>query len=226
LDGLDGSIELVGVGQCHPVGVGEPCAPVLDALFDLAKEPAATKVLRCLDAVAPGWLLQLPALVDVDHGSALVNRTLGSTPERILQEALDLFDALASVGYGPLVLTIACSLFHLGEFDDAIQHAREALSHYDSDRDRTALAVVGENAFVTSQHWAAFSLWFTGYPDTALGHSQAAVRMVRRPDYAFSLCLALEMAAMLHQLRREPVQVAELAGEMQTLAVQGGLPYR
>jgi hypothetical protein len=50
--------------------------------------------------------------------------------------------------------------------------------------------------------------------------------MARRPDYAFSLCMALEMAAMLHQLRREPEQVAELATEMQTLAVQGGLPYR
>jgi DNA-binding winged helix-turn-helix (wHTH) protein/tetratricopeptide (TPR) repeat protein len=603
LAGLDENIELVGVGQCHPVGVGEPYAPVLDAIFDLAKGPAAAEVLRCLDAVAPGWLLQLPALIDVDHGSSLVNRTLGSTPERMLREALDLFDALASAGYGPLVLTIddlhwadrptldlitavgrrrrpasllvlgtyrhtdldeghrllatvseltvrrlathirlqplslessaelikrqradppppdamkalhrrsggnplflgalldttaergpdndlprslremvehhldrlqsadrevieaaavagidfavqllgssgevddvwqrchalarrdqliafddrgrqgyfrfrhslyqeviyagvppprrralhqlvgerleattvdvtsaaaelaehftrsgdgqravryrlaaaevaalrnapaaalehlraglkmlplvsdgderqrmeadllassvamalpvegldspqaepglqrarklyaamndtasanhmtywlaglheyrgefdksralmrqrlqtaagedrelvelhdllACSLFHLGEFGEAIQHAREALSHYDSDRDRTALAFVGENAFVTSQHWVAFSLWFTGYPDTALRHSQAAVQMARRPDYAFSLCLALEMAAMLHQLRREPERVLELAGEMHTLAVQGGLPYR
>jgi adenylate cyclase len=121
---------------------------------------------------------------------------------------------------------LACSLYHLGEFVESIQHAQEALSRYDSDRDRTALAFVGENAFVTSQHWAAFSLWFTGYPDTALERSHTAVRMARRPDYAFSLCMALEMAAMLHQLRREPEQVAELAAEMQTLAIQGGLPYR
>jgi DNA-binding winged helix-turn-helix (wHTH) protein/tetratricopeptide (TPR) repeat protein len=601
LAGLDGSIELVGVGQCHPVGAGEPYAPVLDAIFDLAKGPAAAEVLRRLDTVAPGWLLQLPALIDVDHESSLVNRTLGATPERMLREALDLFDALAAVGYGPLVLVVddlhwadrptldlitavgrrrrpasllvigtyrhtdlddghplsatvselvvrglarhvrleplsletttelvagrradppppdaikalhrrsggnplflgalldtaehgpdtdlprslrelvehhlerlqpadrevietaavagidfpvrllgssrevdevwqrchalarrdqliafddrgrqgyfhfrhslyrevtyagvphprrralhqlvgerleattddvtssaaelaehftqsgdgrravrhrlvaaevaalrnapaaalehlrsglemlplvpdgeerqrveadllassvamalsvdgfdspqaepelqrarelyvavndtgsanrmtywlaglheyrgefdrsealmrqrlqtagedrqlvelhdllACSLFHLGEFGDSIQHAREALSRYDSDRDRTTLAFVGENAFVTSQHWAAFSFWFTGYPDTALRHSQAAVRMARRPDYAFSLCLGLEMAAMLHQLRREPERVVELAAEMETLAVQGGLPYR
>jgi DNA-binding winged helix-turn-helix (wHTH) protein/tetratricopeptide (TPR) repeat protein len=603
LAGLDGTIELVGVGQCHSVGAGEPYAPVLEAIFDLAKGPAAAEALRCLDTVAPGWLLQLPALIDVDHGSSLVNRTLGSTPERMLREALDLFDALASAGYSPLVLIIedlhwadrptldlitavarrrrpasllalgtyrntdldeghpllatvseltvrelathirleplslesttelvkrrradspppdamerlyrrcggnplflgalldttvergpdadlprnlrevvehqldrlrpadremieaaaviglefavqllgssseidemwlrchalarheqliafddrgrpgyfhfrhslyqevtysgvphprrralhqlvgerleattddamssaaeladhftrsedgrravryrlaaaeiaalrnapaaalehlrtgleklalvpdaeerqraeadllassvamalsvegwdspqaeaallrarelyagvndsgsanrmtywlaglheyrgefdrsealmqqrlqladgeeqelvalhdllACSLYHLGEFGDALQHAKEALLRYDSDRDRTALAFVGENVFVTSQHWTAFSLWFTGYPDTALRHSQAAVQMARRPDYAFSLCQALEMAAMLHQLRREPEQVAELASEMQGLAVEGGLPYR
>jgi predicted ATPase len=106
LAGLGGTIELVGVGQCHPVGAGERYAPVLDAIFDLAKGSAAAEVLRCLDAVAPGWLLQLPALVDVDHGSSLVNRTLGATPERMLREALDLFDALAAAGYGPLVLTI------------------------------------------------------------------------------------------------------------------------
>ena len=104
--GLDERVELLGVGQCHPVSAGEPYAPVLEAIFDLAKGPAAAPALRCLDAMAPGWLLQLPALIDVDHGSSLVNRTLGSTPERMLREALDLFDALASVGYGPLVLTI------------------------------------------------------------------------------------------------------------------------
>jgi hypothetical protein len=85
---------------------------------------------------------------------------------------------------------------------------------------------VGENAFVTSQHWTAFSLWITGHPDTALSHSQAAVQMARRPDYDFSLCMALEMAAMLHQLRREPERVVELASEMHTLANRGGLPYR
>ena len=50
--------------------------------------------------------------------------------------------------------------------------------------------------------------------------------MARRPDYAFSLCMALEQAATLHQLRREPARVAELAAEMETLAVQGDLPYR
>jgi DNA-binding winged helix-turn-helix (wHTH) protein/tetratricopeptide (TPR) repeat protein len=106
LAGLDGTVELVGSGQCHPVGTGEPYGPVLDAIFDLAKGPTGAEVQRCLDAVAPGWLLQLPALLDVDHRSSLVNRTLGATPERMLREALDLFDALASAGYGPLVLTI------------------------------------------------------------------------------------------------------------------------
>jgi hypothetical protein len=88
LNGLEETIELIGVGQCHPVGVGEPYGPVLEAIFDLAKGPAAAEVLRCLDAVAPGWLLQLPALVDVDHGSSLINRTLGATPERMLREVL------------------------------------------------------------------------------------------------------------------------------------------
>ena len=88
LAGLDGTIELVGVGQCNPVGVGEPYGPVLDAIFDLAKGPAAAEVLRCLDALAPGWLLQLPALIDVDHGSSLINRTLGATPERCFERRL------------------------------------------------------------------------------------------------------------------------------------------
>lgn len=599
---LEGTVDLVGIGQCHPVGAGEPYAPVLEAIFDLAKGAAATDARRCLDAVAPGWLLQLPALIDVGHETSLVNRTLGSTPERMLREALDLFDMLASAN-GPLAIILedlhwadratldlitavarrrrpasllvigtyrhtdlgddhplpamvselvlrgqarhlrleplsledtttlvakrqadpplpeamsalhrrsggnplflgalldttaergvgsdlpwslremvqhqldrlypidrdlieaaavagaefaalllgesneidevwqrcralarrdqlitfdahdrpgcfrfrhslyqevtysevprarlrilhqqvgerleattddttwsaaelaehfthsgdglraaryrlvaagvaalrnapgaalehirqglemlplvpdgeerqrteadllansvamalsvesidypqaetrlqraselylavndsglanrmtywlaglhefrgefdrtqalmqrglqtavgdehalvelhnlfACSLFHVGEFADAIRYAREALSGYEPDRDRTAFAFAGENSFVTSQHWAAFSLWFMGYPDTALQHSQAAMEMARRPDYAFSLCMGLEQAAMLRQLRREPELVAELAGEMRMLAVEGGLKYR
>jgi tetratricopeptide (TPR) repeat protein len=150
---------------------------------------------------------------EFDQSQALMQQRL-QTADGEERELVELHDLLA------------CSLYHLGEFGDAIDHAQEALSRYDSDRDRTALAFVGENAFVTSQHWAAFSLWFTGYPDTALRHSQAAMQMARRPDYAFSLCMALEMAAMLHQLRREPERVAELASEMQVLAVEGGLPYR
>ena len=102
---LEGTVDLVGIGQCHPVGAGEPYAPVLEAIFDLAKGAAATDARRCLDAVAPGWLLQLPALIDVGHETSLVNRTLGSTPERMLREALDLFDMLASAN-GPLVIIL------------------------------------------------------------------------------------------------------------------------
>jgi len=101
-----------------------------------------------------------------------------------------------------------------------------ALAHYDPVRDMATLAVVGENAFVSSQHWAAHSLWFAGHADAALERSDAAVRLARRPDHAFSLCHALEQAAELRQFRREPDQVRRLAGEMLTLAVEGGLPYR
>ena len=102
---LEGTVDLVGIGQCHPVGAGEPYAPVLEAIFDLAKGAAATDARRSLDAVAPGWLLQLPALIDVGHETSLVNRTLGSTLERMLREALDLFDMLASAN-GPLVIIL------------------------------------------------------------------------------------------------------------------------
>jgi hypothetical protein len=121
---------------------------------------------------------------------------------------------------------IACSRLHLGAFADALRHAEAALAHYDPKRDLTVLAMVGENTFVTSQHWTAFALWFTGWADRALQHSAAAVEFARRPGHAFCLCLALEQAATLHQLRREPDRVRDLAEEMLALAAEGGLPYR
>jgi DNA-binding winged helix-turn-helix (wHTH) protein/tetratricopeptide (TPR) repeat protein len=121
---------------------------------------------------------------------------------------------------------LACSTFHLGAFADALRHAEVALARYDPVRDRATLAMVGENAFVSSQHWAAYCLWFTGRAEQALERSDAAVRFARRPDHAFSLCHALEQAAMLRQLFREPDRVVELADELLTLAVEFGLPYR
>ena len=121
---------------------------------------------------------------------------------------------------------LACSTFHLGEFATALRHAEQAVSRYDAERDRAALAAVGENVFVTSQHWAAYCLWFTGRERSALERSKTAVEVARRPDHAFSLCLALELAAVLHQHRGDVDRVRKLAGEMATRAVEGGLPYR
>src|SRR5215213_2241161 len=112
-----------------------------------------------------------------------------------------------------------------GEVNESILHARQALTRYGSDRDRTALAFVGENAFVTSQHWAAFSLWFTGYPDTALRHSQAAVRMARRPDYAFSLCMALEQAASRSGFQSLPARCRRWPSRVACPTVRQRLEY-
>ena len=121
---------------------------------------------------------------------------------------------------------LACSTFHLGAFAEALRHAEQALARYDPVRDRDVLAMVGENAFVSSQHWAAYCLWFTGRAEQALERSEAAVRLARRPDHAFSLCHALDLAAILRQLRWEPDRVVELAGELLSLATEFCVPYR
>jgi DNA-binding winged helix-turn-helix (wHTH) protein len=205
---------------------------------DLSTGAAVTAI------VAEGWAAP-EAVAGLQRASAAYGR-LGDTASAVratyamagIHEVRGEYDKSRAITVGQLAAAagddqavvqlhdiIACSTFHLGDFGGALQHAEEALLRYDPERDFSVLAIVGENVFVSCQHWAGFSLWFTGYADSALTRSDAAVQLARRPDHTFSLCHALEQAAMLRQFRREPDHVLQLAGEMHALAVERGMPY-
>jgi predicted ATPase len=97
---------LAGVGQCigHR-GPGEPYMPVLEALGELARGPAADTVLAALAQRAPTWLVELPWLLDAAPDPEAVRlRAQGATRARMLREALEVFDAIGASG--PLVLVL------------------------------------------------------------------------------------------------------------------------
>ena len=59
--------------------------------------------------------------------------------------------------------------------------------------------------------YAAWALWFLGYPDQALKRSHEALTLAQELSHPFSLAFALTCAAMLHQFRREGQAAQERA---------------
>jgi DNA-binding winged helix-turn-helix (wHTH) protein/tetratricopeptide (TPR) repeat protein len=121
---------------------------------------------------------------------------------------------------------LACSSFHQGIFEEALQHAETAVAVYDPAEHLALMALHGENPGVSSRHWAAHALWFLGYPDRALAMIGQALELAGDLAHSFSLSHAHEHAAYLHQYRLEPGKVLSHADATLRLATKQGYPYR
>jgi DNA-binding winged helix-turn-helix (wHTH) protein/energy-coupling factor transporter ATP-binding protein EcfA2 len=90
-------------GQClEQRGAPEPYLPVFDALGRLCRDDG--EALALLSRLAPTWLVQMPALVEPRDRADLERRALGGTTERMLREAAEALEAVASDR--PLVLVL------------------------------------------------------------------------------------------------------------------------
>ncbi|HEY8549013.1 MAG TPA: AAA family ATPase [Vicinamibacterales bacterium] len=86
---------LIGRGQAvEYVGAGEAYMPVLDALARLCHGDRGATVVDWLTRCAPTWLLQLPSVIPGDQLPELRERTLGSTPERMVREMIELLERM------------------------------------------------------------------------------------------------------------------------------------
>jgi DNA-binding winged helix-turn-helix (wHTH) protein len=92
-------------GRCvEHFGPREPYLPLLDAIGPLSRGQHGERMLQLLRRYAPGWLAQLPALVDETEHAALARRAVGITGPRMLRELADAFEAAARES--PLVLRL------------------------------------------------------------------------------------------------------------------------
>ena len=73
--------------------------------------------------------------------------------------------------------------------------------------------------------FAAWTLWYLGYPDQGLARSQEAVTLAQQSAHPFSLGFALSFAAVFHQFRREVRATQERAEAAIRLATEQGFPY-
>ena len=84
-------------GQCiEGYGGKEAYYPMLEALRDLCRGPAAQLVIEALSVAAPTWLVQFPSLVTREQREMLQREIVGATRERMLREiseALELITA-------------------------------------------------------------------------------------------------------------------------------------
>ena len=73
--------------------------------------------------------------------------------------------------------------------------------------------------------YAAWTLWYLGYPDQGLARSHEAVTLAQQIAHPFSLGFALSCAAVFHQFRREVRAAQERAEAAISLATEQGFPH-
>jgi DNA-binding SARP family transcriptional activator len=147
--------------------------------------------------------------------------------ERFLQESLSLSGRTLTGG----VLTdshelLACTLFHQGSFDDALQHAERGLEAYDGNYINLATAAYGDNPGAACHSWAALSLWFLGYPDRARERVEAAVALTNDPARRHGQATALAQAAVVSQCRGDLADTRTYAEAALEAATRDGYRYR
>jgi DNA-binding SARP family transcriptional activator len=96
---------LVAQGQCVETGgASEPYHPVLDALARAGAGPDGAAITAVLDERAPTWLAELPWLVPEERRGELAERAISRTRDRMLREAVEALEALAT--QRPVVLVL------------------------------------------------------------------------------------------------------------------------
>jgi predicted ATPase len=119
---------------------------------------------------------------------------------------------------------VASGLTHvcLGQFAAALDHLQGGIELYDPQQHGDHAFVYGQDPGVVCLAWAAWALWFLGYPNKALEKSREAIALARRLNYPFSLAYALGCAAVFHQFRRESAPTHAHAEETITLSAEQG----
>src|SRR5688500_12289883 len=110
------------------------------------------------------------------------------------------------------------TLYFLGEFAPAQEHIERSLALYDPQQHRSHAFLYGLDPGVHCRSYAAWILWFFGYPDQALKRSQEALALAQKFSFPYILAIALNFAALFHQLRREGQAAQERAEAAMTLS--------
>jgi predicted ATPase len=114
---------------------------------------------------------------------------------------------------------------YLGATADAHTHFTQGIALYDPHQHHVAVLLYGEDAGVICHIYAAFRLWYLGYPDQASACFQEAMTLAQQSAHPFSLGFTLSLAAMLHQFRREMRAAQERAEAAIRLTTEQGFPH-
>jgi predicted ATPase len=168
---------------------------------------------------------ETPQLFPVLHG--LWEFYLGRAKYQTARELGEQLLALAQRAQDPALLmpsytVLGVTLRFLGEFASAREYLEQGITLYDPQKHRSLAFLHGLDPGVDCLSAAAFVLWYLGHPEQALQRSHEALILAQGLSHPFSLGLALVMAALLHQLRRERRAAQERAEAAMTLATEQG----
>jgi class 3 adenylate cyclase/predicted ATPase len=155
-------------------------------------------------------------------------RCYGGRGQAVAAELVEELYALAERSRDPDLLVEAhmargTMLLGGGALVEALTHLDRASAIYDRERHRSHAVMYNVDPGVVSHSRASWALWALGYPDQALARSGEGLALGRAQGHPNSLGMALSWAAMLHQFRREPRAVEEIAEATVALATEHGL---
>jgi len=113
----------------------------------------------------------------------------------------------------------------LGEHPPARAHLEQSLMLYDPQQHHAHTGLFGWNLGVFDRVLGSHALWHLGYPDQALVMSHEGLALAQQLSHPFSLAVALDYAAMLHQFRREGSAVYGRAEAALALCTEQGFTY-
>ena len=119
----------------------------------------------------------------------------------VIQELAAQFLALAEKQGTTVPLMIGHNLMGIaltstGDIVEGQAHFDRALALYDPAEHRPLAMRFGQDIRVTILSCRSWALWWLGYPETALGDNEHALRHAREIDRAVDLCFALDYASI------------------------------
>jgi predicted ATPase len=120
---------------------------------------------------------------------------------------------------------LGATLFYLGAVNTAHTHCTQGMTLYAPQQHRAAAFLYGDDAGVICHRYAAWALWYLGYPEQGLARNQEAVTLAQQSAHPFSLGFALSGSAVFHQFRLEMQAVQEHAEAAMRLAKEQRFPY-
>jgi class 3 adenylate cyclase/predicted ATPase len=156
------------------------------------------------------------------HNVRTEHRTAHELGEQLLTLARQVQDAAMLMASHRALGT---TLMLLGAVALAHMHLTQGIALYDPQQHRALAFRYGEDAGVTCHSYAALTLWLLGYPAQGRTQIDAALTLAQQSAHSFSLNIALAVATMFYQLRREERWTQERAEAVINLATEQGFPY-
>jgi class 3 adenylate cyclase/predicted ATPase len=115
---------------------------------------------------------------------------------------------------------LGVTMLALGQFAAALQHLEEVIAIYDPTRHASMAFEYGQDSGVVCRSHAAWALWFLGYPDQARKRNDEALALARQLSHPYSLVIALDFSAWLHQLLQDRQGAQKHAEEALALSTE------
>jgi class 3 adenylate cyclase/predicted ATPase len=135
----------------------------------------------------------------------------------------------AAAGNADLVMeahhALGVTLLSLGDFSSGLQHLEQAIAIYDPKRHSTLAFIYGQDSGIVCRCHAAWALWFLGYPEQAMKRNEEALILARELSHPYSLAVALDFSAWLHQLFRDRHATREQADAAIVLSTEHDFPF-